>query len=82
MDEATNIGNLIIGAAAVFAVVAPMLKLNSSIVKLIIKVDQLTSDINRNEGRITKHEMEIEDIDKRVTNHEYRINQIEKHIEE
>lgn len=82
MDEATNIGNLIIGAAAVFAVVAPMLKLNSSIVKLIIKVDQLTSDINRNEGRITKHGMEIEDLDKRVTNHEFRINQIEKHIEE
>lgn len=82
MEEALNIGQIVIGVGALIAVVAPILRLNSSIVKLTVKLDTLAQDLLRNEGRITKHGLEIENNTKRLENHEVRICQLEKHIPE
>ena len=84
MDEATAIYTIVLGGGALIAIVAPILKLNTSIVNLTTSIDHMKElDIVRDK-RITKHGEEIEhnhevliDVKHEIANHETRIQSLE-----
>lgn len=68
------------------AIVAPVIKLNSSITKLTVTVDRLVKDMDAQSRRshdaherLWEHQDEQ---DKTLTNHEIRITKLENHKEE
>lgn len=81
MDTASAVATVVIGAGALVGIITPLLKLNSSIVKLTAKIDQLIDDMTRNERRITKHGEEIERLETTVQSHEFRLNEVEKKVD-
>lgn len=78
MDTAQAVGMFVVGGGALIAVIAPIIKLNSSIVSLTVKIDNLVNDLTRNEKRITEHGKEIEVLEAKVQNHDLRISVLEK----
>ena len=55
MDTAQAVGMFVVGGGALLAIITPIIKLNSSIVSLTVKIDNLVNDLTRNEKRITEH---------------------------
>lgn len=78
MDTAQAVGIFVVGGGALIAVITPIIKLNSSIVSLTVKIDNLVNDLRRNEKRITEHGKEIEVLEAKVQNHDLRISVLEK----
>ncbi len=78
MDTAQAVGMFVVGGGALIAVITPIIKLNSSIVSLTVKIDNLVNDLTRNEKRITEHGKEIEVLEAKVQNHDLRISVLEK----
>ena len=79
MDTASGIVAVVLGGGALVGIITPILKLNSSIVNLTSKIEELTKNMNRNEQRITKHGAEIEQLERQVDRHELRIYTLEEH---
>ncbi len=78
MDTAQAVGMFVVGGGALLAIITPIIKLNSSIVSLTVKIDNLVNDLTRNEKRITEHGKEIEVLEAKVQNHDLRISVLEK----
>lgn len=78
MDTAQAVGMFVVGGGALIAIITPIIKLNSSIVSLTVKIDNLVNDLTRNEKRITEHGKEIEVLEAKVQNHDLRISVLEK----
>lgn len=78
MDTGQAVGMFVVGGGALIAVITPIIKLNSSIVSLTVKIDNLVNDLTRNEKRITEHGKEIEVLEAKVQNHDLRISVLEK----
>ncbi len=84
MNEATAIYNVIIGGGALIAFMAPIIKLNSSIIRLTEAIKNLEQKGDAREARISKHREEIDMLKERMykkehelCNHENRIKAIE-----
>ncbi|MBQ7821183.1 MAG: hypothetical protein IJ391_02755 [Clostridia bacterium] len=58
---------LITLVGAIISVATPLLKLNTSITKLNCSIDALNAGMKQNDDRITKHGMQIDDLEHRVT---------------
>ncbi|WP_101774012.1 hypothetical protein [Peptostreptococcus faecalis] len=66
---------------AVMTIAKPIMTLNRTMEKLIIKVDVLTDENRTQDERISKHGVQIDDGILKLENHEHRINSVEKDIE-
>lgn len=73
MDTASGIVAVVLGGGALASVIAPIVRLNGSIVKLTAEINKLIEDMGRNEQRITKHGQEIENVSKVVDLNTYKI---------
>ncbi len=84
MNEAAAIYNIIIGSGALIVFMTPIIKLNSSIIRLAETIKNLEQKGIDREARITKHEEEIDTLKERMYkkehelyNHEVRIQAME-----
>ena len=67
MNEATAIYTVVIGLGALLGVMAPIVKLNNTITKLIATIEFINKENQRQDDRINNHSERINDLEKRVT---------------
>lgn len=77
MGQTEFIGMFIIACGSLIAVVTPIIKLNSSIVKLNTTLDCILKDDQTRDERISNHGKEIDDLNRTVDRHEVRISTLE-----
>ncbi|MCR0403714.1 hypothetical protein MKC49_04335 [[Clostridium] innocuum] len=84
MNEAEAIYTVVIGCGALAVVIAPIMKLNASIVKLNANFENMLEHDKIRDNRINKHGQEIDELGERLhdaehelSNHETRIKSLE-----
>lgn len=71
MDESEAIYMVVIGVGALIGVITPIIKLNTSIVKLTTVMEHLVEDDKKQDKRLNSHSRQLD-------NHEERIIKLEK----
>ena len=66
MGQTEFIGMFIIACGSLVAVVTPIIKLNSSIVKLNTTLDCILKDDKNRDERITNHGKEIDNLNRKI----------------
>ena len=83
MGEAEFIGMLVLAAAILIglmvSIITPMLKLNTSIVKLNDTIERLFCDNARQDQRLDKHGKEIDEIKGTVARHDTELIHLKKY---
>lgn len=72
------LGMLIIGLGALTAIIAPIIKLNSSITKLDTTLDNMAQNDRTRDKRINAHAVQLDEHEKQLVNHEVRLQHMEK----
>ena len=78
MNEAEVIGMVILALTAIVGFITPILKLNSSIVKLNILLESLTAAQKETDNKVSEHEEKIQNMRVTQENHEQRIQILER----
>lgn len=63
---------------ALIAIVAPIVRLNSNIAKLTAMLENMSDDITKHDGRITRHGEQIDELNTEVAKHDVRISVLEE----
>ena len=66
MDQAEAIYTVIIGVGALIGVMAPIIKLNTNIVRLTTLLENVASDNARQDDRLDKNSKVLDDHEKRI----------------
>lgn len=89
MAEADAIYAVVIGVGALIGVMAPVIKLNTSITRLTALLERVSADNERQDKRIETHGKQIDNIikqqqtnEKLLDRHELRISRLEEKEEE
>lgn len=72
------LGTLVLAVITLVSFITPILKLNSSIVKLNLLLDELTADQADTTIKVDAHENKIHDIELKQENHEGRLKTLER----
>lgn len=72
------IGMLVLAVITLVSFITPILKLNSSIVKLNLLLEELTADQAATTIKVDAHENKIHDIELKQENHEGRLKTLER----
>ena len=67
MDEATAIYTVIIGLGALIGVMAPIMKLNNTITRLITTIDFINIENSHQNEKLDEHTKKLDDHEKRIT---------------
>lgn len=67
MDEAAAIYTVIIGVSALIGFMAPIMKLNNTITKLITTIDFINLENKHQNEKIEEHSKQLTDHEKRIT---------------
>lgn len=89
MNESDAIYTVVIGVGALIAVMAPIIKLNTSITRLTALLERVSDDNVRQDKRLETHGKQIDNIvkqqqvnEKLLDRHELRISRLEEKEEE
>lgn len=66
MNQAEAIYTVIIGVGALIGVMAPIIKLNTNIVRLTTLLESVASDNERQDDRLDKHSKVLDEHEKRI----------------
>ena len=81
MDSTWMVGGVVIALVTIvglfLSVGSPIIKLNKTLTEMQADIKAIRGDTNRNENRITKHGLEIENVSKVVDLNTYKIGQLE-----
>lgn len=77
MDQAQFIGMFIVACGSLIGVITPIIKLNSSIVKLNTTLECILKDDKNRDERISFHGKEIDNLNRVADKHELRISNLE-----
>ena len=77
MGQTEFLGMFVIACGSLIAIITPIVKLNSSIVKLNTTLDHIIKEDKTRDERISNHGKEIDNLNRTVDRHEVRINTLE-----
>ena len=81
MSQAENIGNIVVGLAALVAIVSPLLKLNTNIVKLNETMQNMIKRDAERDKRLDKHGEAIDHLNITVEKHQVRLHEVERRLD-
>lgn len=81
MAQSEFIGMLVFGLGALVSIIAPIIKLNSSITALSVTLQNMSDNDNVRDSRLSSHSEQLDDHEKRLTEHEIRIKHLEREDE-
>lgn len=78
INDAEFLGMLIVAIGALVSFITPILKLNSSITRLNLLLENLTRDHEQTVLKVNSHDDKIQSLEVKITDHEARIQGLER----